>query len=695
MIHLNSFGTPRMRTSIIRHSLEQAVGIILLLALMGIFWVSSVDAAQQLQPDFTELSIEELMNLDIDIVSGASKYAQKVTEAPSSVSIVTADEIRKYGYRTLADILRSVRSFYTTYDRNYHYVGIRGFGRPGDYNVRLLLLLDGHRINDNLDDSASIGTEFAIDVDLIDRVEVIRGPSSSLYGANAFFGVINIVTKRGQKLSGLETAAEAASFGKYKGRLSYGDKFRNGLEMILSGSIYDSKGQDLYFKEFDDPATNNGVAENCDDDQYRSFFGRLSCRDFILQGGYVSREKGIPTASFESEFNDPRNRTVDGQAYVSLKYKHRFNNQLAVMARLSYNHYNYDGDYVFDYSEDDVPYILVNKDVGRGKCWGGELKLTKNLMAKHRFVLGAEYRDNIQQDQSNYDEKVYLDDKRDAKNWALYVQDEFQILHSLIFNAGLRYDHYDTFGGTTNPRLGLIYAPIEKTSLKLLYGQAFRAPNVYELYYDDGEDTQKANPDLEPETIKTYELIVEQYIGTHFRGSVAGFYYEIDDLIGQHTDPTDDLLVFKNLEEIEAKGLELELEGKWDSGLKGRVSYTFQKAEDRQTGDVLSNSPKHLAKFSVGVPLIKEKLFAGMEAQYMSTRRTLADKDADAFWLTNLTLSSTKLVKGLEVSASVYNLFDKRYGDPGSGEHLQDVIEQDGRSVRIQLTYGFRPDPAY
>ena len=689
MIHLNSFGTPRMRTSIIRHSLEQAVGIILLLALMGIFWVSSVDAAQQLQPDFTELSIEELMNLDIDIVSGASKYAQKVTEAPSSVSIVTADEIRKYGYRTLADILRSVRSFYTTYDRNYHYVGIRGFGRPGDYNVRLLLLLDGHRINDNLDDSASIGTEFAIDVDLIDRVEVIRGPSSSLYGANAFFGVINIVTKRGQKLSGLETAAEAASFGKYKGRLSYGDKFRNGLEMILSGSIYDSKGQDLYFKEFDDPATNNGVAENCDDDQYRSFFGRLSCRDFILQGGYVSREKGIPTASFESEFNDPRNRTVDGQAYVSLKYKHRFNNQLAVMARLSYNHYNYDGDYVFDYSEDDVPYILVNKDVGRGKCWGGELKLTKNLMAKHRFVLGAEYRDNIQQDQSNYDEKVYLDDKRDAKNWALYVQDEFQILNPLIFNAGLRYDHYDTFGGTANPRLGLIYTPIEKTSLKLLLGWAFRSPNAYELYYHDGEDTQKSNPDLKTETIETHELVVEQYLGRRLRGSVAGFYYEIDDLISQQTDPADELIVFKNLEKIEARGLELELEWTCDSGLRGRASYTFQYVKNQQTGDVLTNSPKHLAKFSIGVPLIKEKLFAGMESHYMSTRRTLANSDADAFWLTNLTLSGTKLLKGLEVSASVYNLFDKKYGDPGSEEHLPGVIEQDGRSLRLQLTCGF------
>jgi len=682
----------------IEQCLSGAAFATLLALLIAVCWPGYLEAAEQFPTDLTELSLEELMEIKIDIVYGASKYVQKVTEAPSSVSIVTADEIKKYGYRTLADILQSVRSFYTTYDRNYDFVGVRGFGRPGDYNIRLLLLVDGHRVNNNIDDCAFIGTEFVVDVDLIDRVEVIRGPSSSLYGTNAFFGVINVITKRGRALNGPEISGEAASFGMYKGRLGYGNQFQNGLEIMLSGSIYDSKGQDVYSEEFDDPSTNNGVAENCDDGQYKSFFGELSFRDLALQGGYVSREKGIPTASFETEFNDPRTRTVDEQAYVNLKYEHSFDDQSEVMARLSYNRYDYDGDYVYDYSEeeDDEPYIVVNKDVMRGRWWGGELKLTKKLIEKHTLVLGAEYRDNSHQDQRNYDEEVYLDDKRDSKNWALYVQDEFQILNPLIFNAGLRHDHYETFGGTTNPRLALIYTPIEKTSLKFLYGQAFRAPNAYELYYDDAEETQKSEPDsLGPETIKTYEVIIEQYIGRHLRGSVAGFYYEIGSLIGQQTDPTDDLLVFKNLEEVEAKGLELELEGKWDSGLKGRVSYTFQKAEDRQTGDVLSNSPKHLAKFNVGVPLIKEKLFAGMEAQYMSTRRTLADKDADAFWLTNLTLSSTKLLKGLGVSASVYNLFDKKYGDPGSGEHLQDVIEQDGRSVRLQLTYAFQSDPAY
>lgn len=188
---------------------------------------------------------EALLFQEIPSVYGASKYEQKVTEAPSSISIVTASEVKKYGYRTLADILRSLRSFFVTYDRNYSYVTVRGFGRPGDYNTRILLLVDGHRINDNIYDGALVGTEFILDVDLIDRVEVIRGPGSSLYGSNAFFAVVNVITRRGRNLNGVEVSGEAGSYDTYKGRVSYGNRYQNGAEAVFSGSAYDSKGQSL------------------------------------------------------------------------------------------------------------------------------------------------------------------------------------------------------------------------------------------------------------------------------------------------------------------------------------------------------------------------------------------------------------------------------------------------------------------
>lgn len=165
------------------------------------------------QPDLPDLSSsipstsEEIMLFqEIPSVYGASKYEQKVTEAPSSISIVAAAIIKEYGYRTLPDVLRSLRGFFITNDRNYSYVGVRGFNRPGDYNIRILLLIDRHRVNDHHYNQALIGMEFVLDVDLIDRVEVVRGPSSSIYGINAFFAVVNVMTRRGRDLKGVEVS---------------------------------------------------------------------------------------------------------------------------------------------------------------------------------------------------------------------------------------------------------------------------------------------------------------------------------------------------------------------------------------------------------------------------------------------------------------------------------------------------------
>src|SRR5262249_11189223 len=180
------------------------------LALGALF--AAATASAQVQPsDLKALSLEELARLKVDTVYGASKRLQPVREAPASVTVITAEEIRRYGYRTLAEVLGSVRSFYTTYDRNYTYLGARGFGRTGDLHARILVLVNGHRLNDSVYDQALIGTEFPLDLDLIEKVEIIRGPASSLYGANALSGVVNVITKTAAQLEGPSLSAEAGS----------------------------------------------------------------------------------------------------------------------------------------------------------------------------------------------------------------------------------------------------------------------------------------------------------------------------------------------------------------------------------------------------------------------------------------------------------------------------------------------------
>ena len=640
--------------------------------------------------DLTEMSLESLMSVS---VYSASKYEQKATEAPSSVSVVTAEEIRKYGFRTLADILNSLRSFYVTYDRNYNYIGVRGFAPPGDFNTRLLLLVDGHRINDGIFDSAAAGTEFLLDVDLIDRVEVIRGPSSSLYGSNAFFGVINVITRRGKDLKGTEVSGEAAGFGTFKGRATYGNRFGNGMEVLLSGTAFRSEGQDLFFPEFNDPATNNGIAEKRDGDKFHSFFSTLSYRDFTFQAAYISREKTIPTGSYGTVFNDPGNRTVDDRYYADLKYDGKLDEKTSITARVFYDWYGYRGDYVFsDNAINPVPpFRFVNKDDTRNAWWGAETKLTRRMLETHRLTVGAEYRDYFRQDQRNFNENPFatqLDDKRSTTVWAIYLQDEFEIAKGLILNAGVRHDRYSTFGGTTNPRVALIYNPRPKTTLKLLYGRAFRAPDVYETFYTDGEVTQKANPALRPEKIETVEGVVEQSIGDHLRLLVAGYSYKITDLITQETDPADALLVYRNGTPVRSRGVETELNGRWENGLEGRASYTYQETTDG-LGHSLVNSPRHLAKLNLIAPLLGEKVFAGGETQYVSKRTSLQGDIARSYYVVNLNLYGRNLVKGLDGSAGVYNLFDYRYGDPTGNKLPEDILSRDGRSFRAKLTYRF------
>ena len=175
--------------------------------------IAAVDEA-----DLGDLSLEQLMDFNVESVYGASRYEQRVTQAPSSITIITAEEIHRFGYTSFADVMRSVRGLYVSEDRNYSYLGVRGFLRPGDYSTRVLVLIDGHRMNDNIYDSGAVGRDGAIDVELIERVEFIRGPSSSVYGSSAFFGVINIVTKQGHEIDGFELAQEAGSLNTYRTR---------------------------------------------------------------------------------------------------------------------------------------------------------------------------------------------------------------------------------------------------------------------------------------------------------------------------------------------------------------------------------------------------------------------------------------------------------------------------------------------
>ena len=420
-------------------------------------------------------------------------------------------------------------------------------------------------------------------------------------------------------------------------------------------------------------------------------FANLTYHGLVLEGVYGWREKNVPTASFNTIFNDPGEHTIDAPGFLDLKYEHKFGGDWGYRARVYYDHYNYSGGYPYDASAAGGPSRVVNEDVTVGQRWGAEFDVSKKLGDYQTLIGGLEYRDNFQQNQENYDIQPfvqYLNDRRSSTIGAAFAQDSIRLRSNLALDLGLRYDHYSTFGGTTNPRAALIYSPFEKTTVKFLYGSAFRAPNDYELYYADGTSSEP-NPLLKPETVKTTELVVEQSFDNNFRLNLSGYFYPIRGLITQEDDPATGLIVYRNSQRINMQGLELALNKKLPSGLEAGGSFSYQNAQNIGAGSPLTNSPHELAQLHLSVPLFRRELIVSANVQYVSKRRTLAGNYAGAYALPSLTLFSPKALRGWEVSASIYNIFDETYGDPGSQGNRQDIIYQDGRTFRVKVAHRF------
>jgi len=661
-------------------SISESVSLVVLFMLLG----TGTDCpAQQSKTDLSELSLEQLGNIE---VYSASRHLQPSGDAPSSVTVITADEIKRHGYRTLADILRTVRSFYVTYDRNYSSLGVRGFARPGDFNTRILLLVDNHRLNDNIYDEAMIGTESPIDVEMIQRIEIVRGPVSSLYGSNALFAVINIITKQPQDLNGLEVSAEAASFNTYKGRISYGRRLQQ-FEFLISGSFYGSRGQNkLFFPEFNAMETDNGIASHADDDQSGTALITVASRGFTLQGAYGAREKGIPTGAYETIFNNPGTRATDTHGYLDLHYEHTFANSVNLLARAFVDRYAYQGTYLYPALLDPTR-INPNLDYADGKWWGMEIQAQKTVLNRHHVTVGGEYRNNLRQDQLNYDlnpKSLNLDDKRRSFVGALYVQDEVALAKQLTLNAGFRYDYYSSVNASGDPRVALIYRRSNRSALKFVYGQAFRVPNVYEKYYSVPPNLP--NSALKPETIRSTELVWEQSLSSRFWWSASAFNQTLADLISQEV-TSGDKFIFRNLQRAESDGLELEVKAHLSHGLVGLASYSFQETKDRDTGQFLNNSPRHLAKLSMVQPVVRQSLFLSLDAQYRSGMQAFAGNSISPFTIANLNLLGRRIGRHADISATLYNLLDKKYYDPPSTAVSEKAIQQDGRSFRVNITW--------
>ncbi len=669
---------------------------------VALILTSAASAAPTTVAPLDELSLEELGRVRVDTVEGASRYRQKITEAPAAVSIVTAQDIRTFGWRTMAELLQAVRGQSISYDRTYSYLGSRGFARPGDYNARNLFLINGQRFNDPIYDGAVIDDGFAVDLGLVDRVEIIRGPTSSIYGNSAFFGVINVVTRRGDAFApsdgspggGGEVEVGVGSLGTTRGRVTAGGRLAGGTSLLVSASGSHREGNpSLYYAPFDEPGVSDGIAHDADAESTRSAFLSLQWHDLTFEAGYTSRTKHIPTASFGTIFDDSSAAGVDETGWAQLSFERQLQPDLQLRATLSTNIYNYDGTYPFTAEDVDRtgPAVRV-KDYADAGSVTASVQATKVLAARHTLLAGLDFKNDQQQDQGNYvDDPVTVNyaGRDSTTSLSPYVQGDFLVSRDLTFTAGVRLDHFSTFGDSINPRVGVIWHPRETSTLKLLTGTAFRAPNPYEYSYNDGDRTFRANPDLDPEDITTSEIIWEEGLGRHARATISLYQYRITNLIDLAMDPGSELLYFDNVESVRSRGVEGEIETWTNQGWMARASFSFNDTRDRRTDTRLTRAPRVTGALHLAAPIANLPLRVALETLYNSERESSTGNAIEAYWLCNLTLSTQELASGVTLGLTLRNLFDTSYADPASDEHVQSEIPQDGRTLLARATWRF------
>ncbi len=622
-----------------------------------------------------DAAFDELADLLAEEVQTAATYSQRAGQAAASVSVVTSDEIERAGYRSVAQALGHVRGFTLSDDRNYVYAGVRGLSRPSDYNNRIAILVDGVPIRDTYAGSAPIDYGLGVPMTAIERIEVVRGPGSALYGTGAMFAVVNVITKDVRTLDGAHGFVAAGQHGSLQGE-AVAAASRGGLAASVSVYGLDADGPDVYFPELDAPETGGGRAAGLDWERVGGALATLQAGSTWLSLRYSRREKGVPTGSYETAF-PLGSWTRDRSAAVSLRTEATLSPRVALFATAALSHYHYFGEYPYD--DGDGPYNSFDDSFSTTVDARGRLQW--DPAPAHRVVAGLDVVREVQSRYRLYDEsETYLDVDGPFTSVGLYAQTESQLAPTLTVTLGARADRVRS-DASLSPRGALVYTPDQRTTVKLVAGSAFRAPSPYELTYEDVFTGHVASPDLSPERVATAEAIVIREVGPWLRVEGAAFATHVTDLID--TVEGAETLQFQNTGRAQTRGVEVAAAAAV-AGWRSRASYGLQRATDPDLGERLTNAPTHVAKASAFGPL-GAGLWLSTSLQAEGGRRTVYGTTTAAYAVVDAALSADVFGRRGRVTLGVRNALDADYALPGGFEHVQPAIPQRPRSAYVRL----------
>lgn len=641
-------------------------------------------ASEKLDP--IGMSLEELVAVHI---LSTPKFAEDAEHSPSVISIVTAADIRSFGWQTLADVLRTLQGFTITDDHTYAYAGVRGVSAPGDYRQRFQVLIDGMSINENVFASVPVDSAFPLDLDLVERIEVIRGPSASVYGGDSMFGVVNVITRSGSSIGnrGGEASLSLGSGRSRQGRVSLGGESASGIGYLVSVGGNQAEGRNLRFPEMA-VAGLDPVASQVRGETGGRLFAQLRASDWRATLIHSDRDRIVPTGSYATDFNDPAHRERDAFTLAEFATEQTLNASTTLHQRIYAGEYIYRGKFPYTY-----PPYLINRDDTRGNWWGVEGRMVSRAWSGQRWTVGMEYKDNYRQRQLNTDvgsgcfgigPERCLDSNAGSRLFNIYAQDEIALTQQTLLTVGLRYDRNTTTPNRLSPRLGLVHDAAHSGIFKVLYASAFRDPTAFERFYTT-PTYRYGNPDIRSEQMQSVEGSWEKRIGNG-RFSTTLYLFRIHRLIAQDASG-----IVHNSAPLTGRGIEMEYEQRWLDRVSLRTGYTLQ--ESKINGQQMDNAPLHMFKANLGIDLGRG-FVAGLEGQHLTHRLTaLGAQTVGAYSIVNLNLRYLPAGHGWEMALGLYNLFDTRFSDPAANDTTvagpRASLPQTGRTALLKATLYF------
>jgi outer membrane receptor protein involved in Fe transport len=624
--------------------------------------------------ELKDLALEDLLR--VDVVS-ASLFLQSITEAPATVTVIGEQELRQRGYRDLAEALVTMPGVYSSNDRNYTSLGVRGFNRPGDYGSRILLLTDGARRNDPVFDQALFGNEAPIEMDWVKHLEFVSGPASAVYGSNALFGTVNAVMLGGGDINGSRITLETGTHNTKRLGLVAGKKLDGDREWFLGFSAYKANGGDLYFPEFDNGVT-DGRAKGLDGEGYQKAYAKFRWGNWRLTGNYSARKKDVPTAWYDTSFGEKGTWVRDESDLIDLRYDGDDNKAWQPSFRVFAGRYRFDGAYRYAPGPD-------AKDHSAADWLGSEFHLAYTDIPRHRLLFGIDTQWNTRVEQRYFEidpRNDILNTNNPSRRVSLFAQDEWRFQPDWLLNVGLRQDRNRDFAAVTSPRVALIWQATQRLSLKAMTGNAYRVPNAYERFYNDGGVSQLGNANLRPEYVSSTELAAAYRFGQSGRVGLSLYRNQMRDLIGPAADSSG-VVSYANQNRVNAHGVEIDAENQWSGGYRLRGSIAWQQSR-LENGATLVDSPKWMGKLVFGVPVAWGWTASG-EWLGLSSRRG-DNGPVPGYGIVNLSLSSAPSARLGQFSATIYNVGNRRYFDPTSTSLIQSAIQQDGQQFRLSWT---------